>query len=211
MIKTSSDTYENNRREISLKLHEIEGIKFGEFILTSGKKSPYYIDLRIVPSYPEFFEEIAGVYAEIICEKIKNSIDKIAGVPTSGLPIATLVSHKLKKPLIYARSGRKLHGRGKKVEGLLKKGDNVAIIDDIATTGGSIKEAAKTIREEGGIVRHTIVLLDREEGAERNLEADEIRLHRYIRISELIKNLKKASILDNEKYSRIMDYIRGSE
>lgn len=202
--KTKSDS--ELLKRIATRLYEVGGIKFGDFILTSGKKSPYYIDLRIVPSHNSLFENFAKLSAEILEEGIEEA-DKLAGVPTSGLPFATLIAHEIDLPLIYTRSSAKSHGRKKAVEGKLEKNDEVIIIDDITTTGGSIKKAVEIIRKEGGRVANALVMIDREEGAEENLKDIGINLHSCFNISELIKYLKETSFLNKEKYSLILDYL----
>ncbi len=203
-MRESSSNSEEMKRKIARKLYEVGGIKFGEFTLTSGKTSPYYVDLRIVPSYPELFDEVAEACVEVV-EGIGGNY-KLAGIPTGGLPLATLISHKLKLPLFYVRKKEKSHGRKKGVEGEFE-GGNLVLIDDVSTTGGSIMEAAETVREEGGIVKYAVVVLDREEGAEEALKEKGIKLHPCFRISELIDYLRGDSILDDEKYSLVKEYL----
>lgn len=203
-MRDNSPVSEEVKRKIARKLYEVGGIKFGEFTLTSGKTSPYYVDLRIVPSYPELFDEVAETCTATV-EKIGRK-GKIAGIPTGGLPLATLVSHKLELPLLYVRKRKKSHGRKKGVEGEFE-GGNIVLIDDVATTGGSIMEGAETVRGKGGTVKDAVVILDREEGAEEALEEKGINLHSCFRISELIDYLREDSILDDEKYSLVKEYL----
>lgn len=203
-MEENSAVPEESKKEIAGKLYEVGGIKFGEFTLTSGKTSPYYVDLRVVPSYPELFDEVAEACAAVVKEIDGNY--KLAGIPTGGLPLATLISHKLELPLLYVRKSEKAHGRKKGVEGELE-GGNVVLIDDVATTGGSIVEAAETVRGEGGTVKDAVVALDREEGAKEALEREGIELHSCFLISELIDYLREESILDQEKYSLVKEYL----
>ncbi|GAI35952.1 unnamed protein product, partial [marine sediment metagenome] len=139
-------------------LHKLNAIQFGEFVLASGKTSPYYVDLRLAPSYPDLFNKLANLCVDLIKREIDRPIYKFAGVPHAGLSLATLVSFKLKSPLIFVRKEKKTHGRMKMVEGLLERGDNVVLIDDLATTGGSILDACNAIRAEGGVVEHAVVI-----------------------------------------------------
>ncbi|KXB03821.1 hypothetical protein AKJ47_01620 [candidate division MSBL1 archaeon SCGC-AAA261G05] len=201
---------EELRREVALCLHEVGGIQFGEFTLTSGESSPYYIDMRVVPSHPDLFDKFCELCAGMIQRKISRPIDKLAGVPTSGLPFSALVSHKLQLPMIFVRKGRKPHGRKKAVEGVLKKGDRVVAIDDVTTTGGSLKNAIEKIRMMGGIVEHVAVFVDREEGAREYLEKNSVQLHPCLKISELAKHLHESSALSKEGYSQIVAHLEGT-
>ncbi|KXB05325.1 hypothetical protein AKJ50_01245 [candidate division MSBL1 archaeon SCGC-AAA382A13] len=196
---------ENRKKNIAKTIHEIKGIKFGEFTLTSGKTSPYYVDLRIIPSYPNLLKEIGEICALLIEDEIKGE-HKIAGVPTSGLPFATVVSQKLELPLLYVRKKKKSHGQKKNIEGEFEEG-KIVLIDDVSTTGGSLLDAVETIRDAGGSVRHAVVVLDREEGAEENLRQVGVDLHACFSISDLIEYLKEYSIVDDKKYSMIMNYL----
>lgn len=193
---------------IALKLHAIGAIKFGEFILTSGKKSPFYIDLRITPSFPDVFDVMTNCYVELLREH-QREIKRIVGVPTAGLPIATLVSYKMKMPLLYVRKEKREHGTKRNIEGILEKGDIVAIVDDLATTGGSIKEAARKIQEAGGIVKYAVVLIDRQQGAQENLRDIGVELLAYTTINEILEILMSEKKISEEEYNRVLDYLEN--
>ena len=193
---------------IALKLHAIGAIKFGEFVLTSGKRSPIYIDLRMVPSFPDVFDLMTNCYVELLEDK-EEEIKRIAGVPTAGLPIATLVSYKMKFPLLYVRKEKREHGTRRNIEGILNKGDIVAIVDDLATTGGSIKEAAEKIKEAGGIVKYAIVLIDREQGAKENLKSASIELLAYATIYDILDVLRKENKISGKQHEKVVDYLKN--
>jgi len=188
-------------------LHKLNAIQFGEFVLASGKTSPYYVDLRLAPSYPDLFNKLANLCVDMIKREIDRTIYKFAGVPHAGLSLATLVSFKLKSPLIFVRKEKKTHGRMKMVEGLLERGDHVVLIDDLATTGGSILDAGNAIRAEGGVVEDAVVILDREEGAKKMLEANNIHLHTCMEIGAVVKYLRDANLLDEKQYSLVMKHL----
>ncbi|MGQ4892536.1 MAG: orotate phosphoribosyltransferase [Candidatus Njordarchaeia archaeon] len=200
------ERWEKLKRSVSQKLFEIGSIKFGEFVLSSGKISPIYIDLRIIPSFPNVFDLIVEAYISTI-KRMEIPVDTIVGIPVGGLPIATLISYKLKKPLIYVRKEAKTHGLGKKIEGNLGKRQNLLIIDDVATTGKSILRAVNILRENGCEPKNALVLIDREQGADKNLEGNGIKLFSFIRITELLDILKQEGKLDQDSYDRIMKYI----
>ncbi|MDH5443432.1 MAG: orotate phosphoribosyltransferase [Hadesarchaea archaeon] len=188
-------------------LHKLNAIQFGEFVLASGKTSPYYVDLRLAPSYPDLFNKLANLCVDLIKREIDRPIYKFAGVPHAGLSLATLVSFKLKSPLIFVRKEKKTHGRMKMVEGLLERGDRVVLIDDLATTGGSILDAANAIRAEGGVVEDAVVILDREEGAKKMLEANNVHLHACMGIGAVVKYLRDANLLDEKQYSLVTKHL----
>lgn len=152
-------------KQMVVLLIKTNAIKFGDYILASGKKSPYYIDLRQTISSPDTMDWIANSFTRIILNEIgRDKIDSTLGVPTAGVPFATVVSQKLGLPLIYYRQARKEHGVRKKIEGILERNDRVLVVDDLITTGESVIEAAEVVRDQGGVVNELVVLLDREQG-----------------------------------------------
>ncbi|HDO20012.1 MAG TPA: orotate phosphoribosyltransferase [Candidatus Bathyarchaeota archaeon] len=190
--------------EVVRILYRRKAILIGEFTLTSGMKSPYYIDLRVIPSYPLDFDKICDAYAQMISNEI-GSFDKIAGVPTAGIPFATLIAYKLKKPLIYVRKrSERLHGRGKLVEGVLLKGERVILVDDVATTGISLLLTAESIINHGGVVAGGVVLVDREQGAEENLKSRGIQLYSLVKISSAAKLLFNEGLISKECYNKMI-------
>ncbi len=200
---------EQKQIDMAKILGKINAIKFGLFTLSSGKVSPYYVDLRIVPSFPDAFRDICNFYTQIITEKIGiNSFDRIAGLPIAGIPFATQVAYNLKKPFLYVLKGVKLHGRERRVEGILTSGDRVLLIDDLVTTGLSLKEAAEAVRAEGGIVTEAVAFIDREEGGKEVLERVGVKLHSILKISDVASNLYEIGVLDDENLKTITAQIR---
>ena len=190
-------------------LTNIDALKFGLYKLTSGKVSPYYIDLRIVPSFPDAYKDICDLYAETITKQIGlNSFDRVAGVPIAGMPFASQVAYNLIKPFLYVLKGAKTHGRERRVEGILVSGDRLLLVDDLVTTGLSLKEAADAVRIEGGVVTDAVALLDREEDGSTLLEKNNIRLHALIKISEIANTLFEMGSIDKESLKTIMKQIK---
>lgn len=190
-------------------LFKIDAVKFGVFKLSSGKASPYYIDLRVIPSFPDAFREICDFYAETITNQIGlKNFDRIAGIPLAGIPFASQIAYNLRKPFLYVRKGVKLHGRERRVEGVLASGDRVLLIDDLLTTGLTLQTAADAVRAEGGVVTEAIVFLDREEGGRALLEKSGIKLHSLFKISEIVKTLYEIGALDEESLKTIQKQIK---
>ena len=195
--------------EMAKILTNIDALKFGLFKLTSGKVSPYYVDLRIVPSFPDAFRDICDFYAETITKQIGiKNFDRIAGIPIAGIPFASQIAYNLRKPFLYVRKGAKLHGRERRVEGILVSGDKVLLIDDLVTTGLSLKEAAEAVRAEGGVTTDAVAFLDREEAGKELLEKNGVNLHAMLRISEIAKALFEMGTLDEESLKTINKQIK---
>jgi len=176
-------------------------LKFGMFTLSGGKLSPYYLDLRVLPSFPDAFHasiELLGKTARTIAD-----IAKIAGIPTGGLPWASVLAYTLSKPLVYVRKEVKHHGREKMVEGLLVPGDKVLLVDDVITTGKNILDAAQTLRAEGGVVEDALVLVDREEEGREHLFKAGMKLHSVTQISELAKRLLDMDAITESQYEEL--------
>ncbi len=195
-------------KQVGILLIKNSAIKFGDYILTSGKRSPYYIDLRQTISSPITMDWIGNSLTRIVLNEIgKERIDKILGVPTAGVPFATVVSQKLGIPLIYYRQARKEHGVRKKVEGILERNDRVLIVDDLITTGESVIEAAEVIRDQGGVVNELAVLLDREQGGQQRLRSSRIEPHVLFKISSAMTWLHAVGLIKDEVFETIRQYI----
>ena len=153
---------------------EVGAFLTGEFTLTSGKKSNYYIDGKKITLSPE------GAYLvgkAIFDELIKTGVDAIGGVATGAYPIVTavaLVSHLEAKPIpaLIVREVTKEHGTMRQIEGHLKEGSRVAIVDDVLTTGGSVSRAIEAVEAAKCQVVKVIVLVDRHEGGSDRLKKE---------------------------------------
>jgi orotate phosphoribosyltransferase len=203
------ETIQEKKEKMANILFKVDAIEFGVFKLSSGKASPYYVDLRVVPSFPDAFREICDFYAEYIASQIgAKNFDRIAGVPLTGIIFASQVAFNLKKPFIYVRKGVRLHGRERRVEGILVSGDRVLLIDDLATTGLTLKKAAEAVRAEGGVVTDAVVFLDREEGARQQLGKSGINLHPMLKISEIANVLYESGVMDRESLKTILKQVK---
>lgn len=197
------------QRELCRILHRIGAIKFGVFKLTSGKVSPYYIDLRIVPSFPDAFNEICAFYKALIEEDVgTEKFERVAGIPIAGIPFASLVAYQFKKPFLYIRKEEKTHGRQRRIEGILAPGDRVLLVDDLITTGLSLKRAIEALRAEGGVVSDAVVLLDREESGRENLADVNVQLHSLVKISEAVGVLYDIGAIDENQRNTILRQIK---
>ncbi len=176
-------------------------LQFGLFTLSGGKLSAYYIDLRILPSFPDAFQTCMDLL--VTDAKKIEGVDKIAGIPTGGLPWASVLAFSMSKPLVYTRKEARLHGRERKVEGVLSPGEKVLLIDDVITTGKNTLTALQSLRSEGGVVEDALVLLDREEGGSLHLEKAGVRLHSVARISEVAQKLLDMDAISKSQYEEL--------
>ncbi len=200
---------EEMKEEICRILTRIGALKFGVFTLTSGKASPYYVDLRIVPSFPEAFRRVCDLYVKIITEELGvANFDRVAGIPTAGIPLASLIAYHLKKPFLYTRHQPRLHGRERRVEGVVLPGDRVLLIDDLITTGRSLRKAAEAIRAEGGVVTDAVVLLDREEGGKKQLARDNIKLHYFLKASKAAEKLCEMGAITEDQLKTVLRQVK---
>ncbi|MDO8427673.1 MAG: orotate phosphoribosyltransferase [Candidatus Diapherotrites archaeon] len=189
---------------LCLKLNEIGAIKFGDFTLKSGLKSPIYIDLRVLVSFPLVLKMTAQ---EMAIQAKSLQYDSLCGIPYTALPIATLLSQELNKPLIYARKETKDYGTKRKIEGVFKEGQTILVIDDLITDGGSKFETIQPLEEAGLKIKDILVLVDREQGGAKTLKEKGYNLHAVIGIKHLLSVLNKHGKLSDEKVKEILDYL----
>lgn len=200
---------ETKKIEMAKILTNIDALQFGLFKLSSGKVSPYYVDLRIVPSFPDAFRDICEFYVQTITEKIGvKNFDRITGIPVAGIPFASQVAYILKKPFLYVRKDAKLHGRERRVDGILVSGDRVLLVDDLVTTGITLKKAAEAVRAEGGVVTQAVSFLDRQEGGKELLEKEGIKLNSLLNISEIAQTLYEMGTIEEESLKTIIKQIK---
>ncbi|KYH38924.1 MAG: orotate phosphoribosyltransferase [Candidatus Hecatellales archaeon B24] len=195
-------------KDFALALAKAEAIKFGSFRLTSGRLSPYYLDLRVLPSSPEAFHMCIEIYGELAGKVGLENFDLLVGVPTAGMVFASALAYRLRKPMAYVRKEAKGWGLKRDVEGKVKPGSRVVLVDDLITTGKSLLEAAEALQEAGGKVLGALVLIDREEGGLENLSRRGINLHPYTRVTEILEALKAENLLEEAKYREVLDYIK---
>ncbi len=204
-VKLSPD----KKEKMANILFKIDAVKFGVYKLSSGKSSPYYIDLRVVPSFPDAFREICDFYAQYISDQIGiKNVDRIVGVPIAGIPFASQIAYNLKKPFLYVRKDIKHHGRERRVEGVLVSGDRVLLLDDLLTTGLTLTTAIDAARAEGGVVTDVVVFLDREEGGRQLLEGKDVKVHSLLKISEIAKVLFEIGAIDQESLKTILKQVK---
>jgi uridine monophosphate synthetase len=199
-----------NHSQIINKLIELECFKEGNFLLKSGKESKYYIDLRILVSYPEILKDLSMM----LYEKIEDIDGNLCGLPYAGIPYVQTMSVINNRPMILLRKERKKHGTSKMIEGVIRDGDNLIIIDDILTSGTSIVESLEHLDKYN--IKKILVIVDRNEGGRERLNELGYEVESLFSIEDF-KNVNRTDFIHNirniisKKKSNIcvsLDYIR---
>lgn len=187
------------------KMFKYQCIKFGDFTLVSGRKSPIYVDLRRVVSFPDLFKAAAEAYVDILREL---EFDLISGVPYAALPLCAVAAWQLNYPMIYPRKEPKAHGTGQNIEGAFQPGQRVILVEDVITSGSSILKAAETLRTAGLVVSDVVVLVDRKQGGSQALLEEGIVVHPVLDIFEIMDILKSNDLIDSDTHTLLIRYLQ---
>ena len=162
-------------------LKECGAFKTGEFTLTSGKKSNFYVDIKQASTNPKILAEIAREMKSLIKDE-----SRIAGMELGAVPLAVAVSLESGLPYVIIRKRERSHGTGKLIEGNMKGGEHILLVEDVTTSGSSLVKAAEIIRQAKGVVDRALVVVDREEGALELLAKIGITLVPLVKVSEML-------------------------
>lgn len=197
--------------EFSSFLHRSGILKFGDFTLASGRRSPFYIDVRLVPGHPvEFRRMVKALQGRIIEEVGLDGFDSFVSVPTGGLVIASALAMETVKPIAYARSRPKDHGTSRLVEGRITSGMRAVMVDDVATTGGSMVRGIRALRDEGARISDAYVIVDRMEGAAGALEGEGVRMHSLADMRQIAESLHAEGAISADTLGAIKARTGGS-
>ena len=169
-------------RDLVAALRAAEAVKFGEFELSHGGTSDYYVDKYLFETDPDCLEGIASAFAK----RLADTEATLAGVALGAVPLVAVTATELGRPYVIVRKETKEYGTGNRVEGRLDDGEEVIVLEDIATTGKSALSAVEALREAGATVDRVFVVVDREEGASELLADHGIELESLLTATELL-------------------------
>jgi orotate phosphoribosyltransferase len=180
VVSDGSSEQPPTRRELVRLLLDSEAVRFGDFTLASGEKSSVYIDVKRAWPQPERLGRLAAALAAHV-----GTEDVLAGMELGAVPLVVALALRTGRPYAILRKAPKEHGTRQAFEGELPKGSRVLLIEDTATTGGTIVRSVEIVRAEGATVDRVLVVVDREAGARERLGAIGVRLEALVSLKEL--------------------------
>ena len=157
-------------------------VKFGDFTLSSGRKSHYYVDKYIFETDPRCLTAIG----DRIARMIPPGTQRLAGIEIGSIPLAAIASVKSGMPYVIVRKAQKGYGTNRLIEGAWEKGERAFVVEDVVTTAKGALGAVHTLRDAGLTVDEMVCVVDREEGGRENLEKEGIKIRSLVKSSELL-------------------------
>jgi orotate phosphoribosyltransferase len=199
----------NTTTKIAEYLLQIKAIKLqpsNPFTWASGWRSPIYCDNRKTLSYPEVRTFIRDSFAELI-RSLYPDAEVIAGVATGAIAHGALVAQKLGLPFIYVRSGVKEHGLGNQIEGYFEPGQNIVVVEDLISTGGSSLGAVRALREAGAKVSGMVAIFTYEfSKAEEAFASENCRLNTLSNYSALVETAVEAGFISKTEVDTLREW-----
>lgn len=193
--------------KILLDIHAVTLNTQKPFTYTSGILSPVYTDCRLLMGYPKERKEVIKLLIDAIVS-IKEHFDVISGTATAGIPYAAWIADRLNLPMVYVRGKPKDHGKGNQLEGLIKKDQIVAVIEDLVTTGESSVQAVKTVRDAGGVASHIFCIITYgTKKSQENLSVNKVNLMSLTTFETVVMVAEKQGYIKKEEQAVILDWI----
>jgi orotate phosphoribosyltransferase len=176
--------------ELRLALREHAYLE-GDFVLRSGKRSPYYLDKYRFETRPDLLAALGDRIAQAVAE-FEPEATRLAGPELGAVALAAAGSLASGLPFLIVRKATKDYGTSNRLEGAYEEGECVCLVEDIVTSGGALAEAVQALRDEGLVVRNAVCVVDREEGGSHALARLGVRLRPLFHASDLRKVRKTA-------------------
>ncbi len=191
--------------QLATALLEIEAVTLSPsqpYTWASGLRSPIYCDNRLTLSSPE----VRSMIADLLTQQVKSlQVDVIAGTATAGIPHAALVADRLNLPMVYVRGSAKQHGKGNQIEGRIKPGQRVVVIEDLLSTGKSSIEAAEALRQAGAeVVQIQAIFSYGMSRLQANLTAANLKATSLLNFSELLETAVATSAISRDEQKQLL-------
>jgi orotate phosphoribosyltransferase len=198
---------EGDVEALSSILHSCGALVFGDFQISSGHRSPYYLDLGVLYSHPREYLGTVDILARLVNSDVSDEY-VVAGVPLRGLPYAVSVAVSLGKPFVVLRREAKGYGMERPIEGRWMEGSRSIIIDDVASTGGNILKAVDELSRNGLRTSHAFVVVDRLQGAREVIGKKGVTLTSAADILQVMDSLIANGKVSDDEFSEVCDYTR---
>jgi len=169
-----------SRQQIARRMADV-ALLHGDFTLRSGRRSKYYLDKYLFSTQPD----ILAALGEMFAQRIPAGTTRLAGAELGGIPLVSSAAIASNLPCVFIRNQKKEYGTAKQIEGKVGPGDRVVIVEDVATTGGQVLEAARSIQATGAEVTLIISTIDRLEGARENIQSAGFRYESLFTVADL--------------------------
>lgn len=198
---------EENVARILLRINAVTLNPKKPYKYASGILSPVYTDCRVLISFPKERDYIRDLYIKTL--KLVGECDVVAGTATAGIPHAAFIAEKLKLPMIYVRGKGKDHGKGNQIEGILKKGQKVVIIEDLISTGESSLETARAIRASGARVSHVLAITTYGmQLSTLNYANNKLKLVSLTNFPETVKTAEKLDLISETEKLMVLEWVK---
>lgn len=172
---------DDTRRELLELLIQVSALRFGNFTLKSSRSSPYYCDLKYAATFPSVLRMVSDLLVTHLADETL-----IAGVELGAVPYTVALALSADRPYLIVRKVTKSHGTAQPIEGAYSPGDSVLLIEDVATSGGSIRDAITALRRAGLRIARAVCIVDREEGAREALAKIGVELSHLLTARDLL-------------------------
>jgi orotate phosphoribosyltransferase len=169
-----------DREALVTALVAADAVRFGEFELSHGATSRYYVDKYRFETDPRALALLGRTFAA----RLDGATP--VGVALGAVPLVTATALEAECPYVIARKAAKEYGTGNRIEGPLAEGERVVVLEDVTTTGRSARDAVEALREAGAVVERVLVVVDREEGARGLLAEAGIELEALLTAGDLL-------------------------